>query len=263
MVAARRAGNTAASTVIAVPTPSEDSTAEAGTTRGVSGPVKPQSAGGRADATRGQILRAAAHQFARRPYHDVGLDDILAEAELTKGAMYFHFRSKHALAMAIIEEEIAASTAAFDDRLARKLSGLETLVDFSFATAVRDSSEDMTRAAMHLIEAIGRVEELHSKLLGGWVQAFAAVVKDAIAEGDVGEHCDPEDVGRLIVSVYTGLRQTSNLDEPGRFLRDLENSWALLLTGILQPDRIDYFREFIRRRAALAVSTTPARVTSD
>ena len=85
------------------------------------------SSDGRADTTRRQILRAASHQFARRAYHDVGLDDILAEAELTKGAMYFHFRSKHALAVAIIERQITAGTAALDDLLARKLSGLETL----------------------------------------------------------------------------------------------------------------------------------------
>lgn len=62
---------------------------------------------GRADTTRQQILHAAAHQFARRAYHDVGLDDILAAAQLTKGAMYFHFRSKHALAVAIIEQHTA------------------------------------------------------------------------------------------------------------------------------------------------------------
>ena len=59
----------------------------------------------RADSTRQQILRAAARQFARLPYHQVGLDDVLAEAELTKGAMYFHFRSKHALALAIIDDQ--------------------------------------------------------------------------------------------------------------------------------------------------------------
>jgi TetR/AcrR family transcriptional regulator, transcriptional repressor for nem operon len=60
----------------------------------------------RSDTTRDQILRAAAHQFAQRPYYAVGLDDILAEAQLTKGAMYFHFRSKHALALAIVDEQI-------------------------------------------------------------------------------------------------------------------------------------------------------------
>jgi TetR/AcrR family transcriptional regulator, transcriptional repressor for nem operon len=229
----------------------------------VSGPSKTQTTGGRADNTRGQILRAAAHQFARRAYHDVGLDDILAEAELTKGAMYFHFRSKHALAVAIIEEEIATSTAAFDDRLARKLSGLATLIDFSFTTAVRDIGDDMTRAANSLVEAVGRTEQQHGELLGGWIQAFASVVGDAIAEGDVVERCDPEDVGRLVVSVYMGLRQTSDLDQPARFLGDLEKSWAILLSAILEPDRSDYFREFLRRRAALALNAASTPSTSD
>ncbi|BBZ51285.1 TetR/AcrR family transcriptional regulator [Mycobacterium heidelbergense] len=219
--------------------------------------------GGRADTTRRQILRAAAHQFAQRAYHDVGLDDILAEAELTKGAMYFHFRSKHALAMAIIDEQIVTSNVAFQELLARKLSGLETLVDSSFLVAVLDINQDLTRAAMHLVEAVGRVEELHAKLLGGWIEALAGVVRDAIAEGDLAERCDPQDVARLIVSVYMGLRQTSNLDDPERFLRDLESSWCLLLTGILQPDRTDYFRQFISRRTALAISATSGHSTSD
>ena len=56
----------------------------------------------KADSTRQQILLAAARHFARQPYHQVGIDAVLAEAELTKGAMYFHFRSKHAVALAII-----------------------------------------------------------------------------------------------------------------------------------------------------------------
>uniref|UniRef100_UPI000A90C7F7 helix-turn-helix domain-containing protein n=1 Tax=Mycobacterium sp. UM_3 TaxID=1638774 RepID=UPI000A90C7F7 len=93
---------------------------------------------GRADATRRQILRAASHQFARRPYHDVGLDDILAEAQLTKGAMYFHFKSKHALAVELINKQIAAATVAVGDLLTRGLSGLETLIDFSYLIAVQD-----------------------------------------------------------------------------------------------------------------------------
>jgi TetR/AcrR family transcriptional regulator, transcriptional repressor for nem operon len=60
----------------------------------------------------------------------------------------------------------------------------------------------------------------------------------------------------LIVSLHMGLRQTSNLEEPERFLHDLEKCWLLMLTGILQPERIDYFRQFLRRRAALAINST-------
>src|SRR5262249_32825049 len=62
-------------------------------------PMTARSGDGRADATRRQILRAASHQFARRAYHDVGLDNIVAEAEMTKGSIYFHFKSKYALAI--------------------------------------------------------------------------------------------------------------------------------------------------------------------
>jgi hypothetical protein len=55
-----------------------------------------------------------------------------------------------------------------------------------------------------------------------------------------------------------GLRQTSNLDEPEQFLLDLEKTWALALPGFVRPDRLDYFRQFIRRRTAIAIGSTSA-----
>jgi TetR/AcrR family transcriptional repressor of nem operon len=216
---------------------------------------------GRADTTRRQILRAASHQFSRRAYHDVGLDDILAEAELTKGAMYFHFRSKHALAVAIIEKQTAAGAVAVEHLLARKLSGLETLIDFSYLIAVQDIKSEGVRAGLNLLESVGRSEGLQDRVLDEWIQALVNVAENAISEGDIDQKADPRDVGRLIVSLHMGLRVTSNLDDPERFLIDLEKSWDLILHGILAPDRIDYFRQFVRRRAALAISSTAATNT--
>ncbi len=212
----------------------------------------------RADTTRQQILNAAAHQFARLPYHQVGLDDVLAEAELTKGAMYFHFRSKHALALAIIEDQATEAKEVIAALVTRKFSGLETLIDFSYQIAVRDISEDVARAGFNLLESIGRIEALQSERLAGWIQTLTAIADRGIAEGDILDECDPHDVGRLLVATYLGLRQTSNLDDPERFLQDLERTWALLLPGVVRPDRIDYFKQFIRRRTALAISSTTA-----
>jgi TetR/AcrR family transcriptional repressor of nem operon len=212
----------------------------------------------RADSTRQQILRAAAHQFARQPYHQVGLDDVLAEAELTKGAMYFHFRSKHALALAVIEDQTTRSSEAVADLLARKFSGLETLIDFSYQLAAQDVSEDIARAALHLLESIGRIDGRQAKLLGAWINTLAHTIQRAIGEGDIFDECDPQDVGRLLVSIYMGLRQTSNLDEPEQFLLDLEKTWALALPGFVRPERIDYFRQFIRRRTAIATGSISA-----
>jgi len=212
----------------------------------------------RADTTRQQILRAAAGQFARLPYHQVGLDEVLAEAELTKGAMYFHFRSKHALALAIIEDQITRSDHAISELLARKLSGLETLIDFSYQLALRDIGEDISRSALHLVESIGRIEGLQAKLHRNWINNLTVAVQRGIAEGDVMQDCDPLDVGRLLASAYMGLRQTSNLDEPERFLRDFQKMWLLVLPGFVRPDRIDYFRQFIERRTNIAIASTSA-----
>src|ERR1700739_4730501 len=124
----------------------------------------------RSDTTRDQILRAAAHQFAQRPYYAVGLDDILAEAELTKGAMYFHFRSKHALALAIVDEQTERAPGSVKNLLARKLSGLESLIDVSYLIAVGDITQDVTRASFNLLESVGRTEKLQERLLGGWIK---------------------------------------------------------------------------------------------
>ena len=207
----------------------------------------------RADTTRHQILRAASHQFAHKPYSSVSLDDILAEAEVTKGAMYFHFRSKHALAVAIVEQRADMAHVAIDELLARKLSALETLIDISYFVAAEDIGDESARAGFNLLESIGRTGGLQASVLGRWVRAFALIGERAISEADVVKERDPEDIARLLVSMYLGLRQISNLEEPERFLSDLEKSWVLALPGFVNPDRLEYFTQFLRRRTALAI----------
>lgn len=207
----------------------------------------------RADTTRLQILRAASRQFARKSYSLVSLDDILADAEVTKGAMYFHFRSKHALASAIIEYRGAVARSAVDELLALKLSGLETLIDISYLIAVNDISDESARASLNLLESIGRTDGLQASVVGNSVSAFAAITRRAVDDGDIVEHHEPQTIARLLISMYLGLRQASNLADPEQFLRDLEQSWALILPGIAKPDRIGYLTQFIKRRTALAI----------
>jgi hypothetical protein len=142
---------------------------------------------------------------------------------------------------------------------ARKLSGLEALVEVAFLVAVQDTTQDVMRAALNLLESIGRSSGLQANLVGEWVKHFAIFVQRAIADGDVIDGTDPEDVSRQLVSLYLGLRQTSNLDDPQLYLSDLEQIWALAMPGFVNPDRIDYFGQFIGRRAAIAVKNMPVQ----
>jgi TetR/AcrR family transcriptional repressor of nem operon len=209
----------------------------------------------RADSARDQIVRAAAHQFAVRPYHLVSLDDILAEAEVTKGAMYFHFRSKYALAVTIIEmyTELAHDTVREQLRLRR--SALETLIDISYVMAVLDVTHDTARAGVHLWEAVGRTDDtLQANRMADWVKTFSAIAARAIDEGDILRSSDPDEISRVVVALYTGIRQTTSFHDADALLTTIEKSWCLVLPGFVDPARVGYFTQLVRRRTRVALN---------
>lgn len=51
---------------------------------------------------RSQILDAAVAVFARLGFHQARMDDIVQEAGLSKGALYWYFKSKDEIVMAIL-----------------------------------------------------------------------------------------------------------------------------------------------------------------
>jgi TetR/AcrR family transcriptional regulator, transcriptional repressor for nem operon len=53
------------------------------------------------------------------------------------------------------------------------------------------------------------------------------------------------------------MRQASNLDEPVESLGDFGKALSTVLRGIVQPDRIDYFTQFVKRRTDLAIKAVP------
>lgn len=214
-----------------------------------------ESGEGRTDSAREHILRAAASQFASQPYHLVSLDDILAQAAVTKGAMYFHFRSKHALAVAIVDLHVASSRTAIGDLLANKLSGMETLIDVSYLLVVRDLTDTVARASLYLLEALGRTNNLRSRI-DEWVEGFALWARQALDDGDLLATLDPHDAARLLVAVNGGLHQVMALDDTAAYLQAYEKAWLQLLPGMVEPGRVAYFGSFIRRRTQLAIKKT-------
>ena len=64
----------------------------------------------RAIKTREVLIAAAAREFADRGYAGASVNSILANSTSTKGALYFHFPSKEALAEAVLEDVRSAYT---------------------------------------------------------------------------------------------------------------------------------------------------------
>jgi AcrR family transcriptional regulator len=216
---------------------------------------------GRSGTTRHRLIAAAARQFARRSYSMVSLDDILAEAELTKGAMYFHFPSKQALALAIIDDLTEMSRTAVTELLAHRMSGLETLIDLVYLRAVQDTQNEVARAGVRLLDALDNTD-LGTALWQSWIEFVTTLTQKAIAEGDFIDQHDPEDIAKMLVALWVGMRRISDPDQPEHYLDNLQKALILALPSFTDPDRIDYFTQFIKRRHALAVKKVSTEALS-
>ncbi len=55
-------------------------------------------------STRERILDAAMNIFSAKGFHDTKLDEIVAEASISKGSIYFHFPNKEKLFIALVDQ---------------------------------------------------------------------------------------------------------------------------------------------------------------
>lgn len=133
------------------------------------------------EETRRALVRAARGLFAERGYGAVGLAEIVAAAQVTKGALYHHFANKADLFRAVLDEvqhevggQVAEAAEAHDDPWTRLIAGCEEflaaatdprrqrimLVD---GPAVLGWSEwramDEATSARHLAEALTELAE--------------------------------------------------------------------------------------------------------
>ncbi len=78
----------------------------------------------RGSQTRQRIMDVAQEAVLDKGFDATSIDEIVANAEITKSGFFYHFRDKNALARALIERHIEIEDALFDDLFerARELS---------------------------------------------------------------------------------------------------------------------------------------------
>ncbi|RKN62893.1 TetR/AcrR family transcriptional regulator [Paenibacillus ginsengarvi] len=86
-------------------------------------------------ATIGHLLEVARKHFTERGYADSSMEEIVAEANLTRGALYHHFGSKKGLFQAVLEsvqaeigERVEAEAIQSDDAWEQLIAGCRAFV---------------------------------------------------------------------------------------------------------------------------------------
>lgn len=190
----------------------------------------------RGEATRRHIVDVAAHAFAEFGFNGVSLNDIVRDSGLTKGAFYFHFPSKEALALEVFatkQEEWQASVA---ERLTGKTRAMERL------NAVLDCGCEMyeddasARVVGRLCVELSRDRKLAPRLtvyLQSWFALVEELIREAQADGDARKDLDPRIIAETIVSSFIGVEQVSDaLTELKDFKERIENLRTFTLAAL-------------------------------
>jgi AcrR family transcriptional regulator len=204
----------------------------------------------RSEATRRRIIDAAVELFNEVGYPATGLGDIIERAELTKGALYYHFDSKEALAGAVMHDASAAVYEAVHGIGDSPAPALENLIHLSFAIGDLISGDSIVRTGSQLMRALGEFNEVAVQTYAALGELITALARTADTEGDLRAGVDADAVGELFVSTYLGTELLSIGTSGGQDMTArLERGWGVLLPAITTDDGLPYFLEVMKRES--------------
>ena len=192
----------------------------------------------RARSTRQAIIDAAARIFEDQGYGGTSLANVAVEAQVTKGALYFHFPAKNVLAAAVIAAQHAMAAEDGERVLAQRWPPLETMILISRGFAVQLVGHSVMRAGIRLtFEASAFGHDVRQPYLD-WAATFDELTREAQQDGVIGADVDTAAFARLMVGAYTGVQMVSGiLTGRADVLERLADLWRTVLPGILAADQ--------------------------
>ena len=188
----------------------------------------------RSEVTRAHLLEAAQKQFSSNGYEAASVDDICAEAGVSKGAFYHHFPSKQAVFLALFEDWLKTVDAGLE--AARKPTVPETLTNMSrmlpFIFVQADGRLPMFLEFWLQASRDETVWKAMAAPYRRYQEFFAGLVKQGIAEGTFRQ-VDPHSAAQVIVSFAVGmLLQGLIAPQDTDWQKATEQSMKILMKGL-------------------------------
>ena len=188
-----------------------------------------------AERTRTRILANALSLFTKKGYDHTTFTDIAARLKMTKGAVYWHFESKQALLIAIIDEMLEKFRRQIVELLPEgenSFKGLSfpVVADMMVKHALQTVGDAKMSAFFSLVHeqirwsstSMMQIREdlLKNSRFGPW-EAFRVSVENGMRTGTVHGHVNAIEVASCCMALWNGLVRS----QISGFLQcDLENT---------------------------------------
>ncbi|HWK29290.1 MAG TPA: TetR/AcrR family transcriptional regulator [Solirubrobacter sp.] len=183
---------------------------------------------------RQELVEAAWRCAAVRGFSDLTVDDVCAEAGVSKGAFYGYFEQKQDLLLALLDDDAAALDRELERITSGSPSGVQRVRRFTEAMLARgeDAARVQVRAdlwSVLLTEAtvrrrLARVMQRRRALVRSWIE-------EAVASGELAE-IPANALASILLALADGLVLHRALDPNAFQWRNISRAIDVLLAGV-------------------------------
>ena len=157
---------------------------------------------------RKQILDAAETVFTKHGMDKARMDDIVHESGLSKGSLYWYFKSKDAIIQALLDRVFIDEMRYAEALVNAQGSSSERLRIF-IANVVQEYKrfENMLPLAYEFVAQAARSKVIRQAIVG-YFERYTAILAEIIRQGvENGEFkpCDPDDIALSVIAMYEGM----------------------------------------------------------
>ncbi len=162
----------------------------------------------RAQERRQQIMQAALTCFARKGYHKTTMDDIVAESGLSKGTLYWYFKSKDELFFSLINSfflEMQQDLDAVFEQPSSSTEKLRTLA-YEFARFYEEIAEFLNVFFEFYMQGTlnEQLNQFFHSMLSQYRGMIAGIIEKGFKTGEFKE-VDADQLAIAVMAAYDGL----------------------------------------------------------
>lgn len=193
----------------------------------------------RGQATQQAVVEGAAQVFDRIGFGNASLSMIAEASGVSQGSMYFHFKSKEQIALAVIHEQHARSFPVMAQISAQYVGVLERLIRASRAIVDQLENDPVVRAGIRLALDEGSLSAPAGSFYEDWIAGTASELDGALAEGELVSSLGASDLARTLIGFFTGVQLTAQATlGRGDVASSVNRMWTFTIDAIVpEPGR--------------------------